>query len=141
MPWVHLVWLGVVWLGLALLMFDWRASLTVCMGVAINFVGIFALIPPVYVVDHVIGYAVFGALLGAFVCGGRNRKDVRRLPLLLAFEQAVLCVNGTMWSDMPGLAWVFALQIVGMPLAMLGVIVGAQRLIEANENARRARQR
>lgn len=128
MPWFHLLWIGFLWLATALLYFEWRASVTLYVGVAVNFIGMFALIPPVYVLDQVLGYATFGAVLGAIACTGRNRAGVRRLPALLAFEQLALCTSSVLWKSIPGLAWVFALQIIGMPLVMFAVIAMAQRL-------------
>jgi hypothetical protein len=127
-PWLHLVWMAFVWLALAMLMFDWRAGFVLMCGVAINFIGILALIPPYYRGNQAIGYAVVGVILGAIVCTGRNHRDVRRLPLMLSLEQTILTFTQVMWRDVPALAWMFGLRIVGLPLTMFAVIALAQRL-------------
>lgn len=141
MPWLHLVWMTFLWLAVAILMFNWRAGFTLLCGVAINFIGILALIPSYNRGNQLVGYAVVGATLGAIVCTGRNRRDVRRLPLMLSLELTVLTFSQVMWKDIPGLAWLFALRIVGLPLTMFAVIAVAQRVISMREERRATRER
>ncbi len=136
MPWTYLVWMWCGFVATGLLYFDWRAGFTLWTGLAVHAVGFFTLIPPNYILNHIIGHVLLGLMLGAVVCTGRQPRDVRRLPAMLAAEQLLLAVTGAYLSDIIGLAWLFALRIFALPLTMFGVIALAQRHRRAKDEAR-----
>lgn len=140
MPWTYLVWMWCGFVATGLLLFDWRAGFTLWTGLAVHVLGFFTLIPPVYILNHIVGHVLIGLMLGAIVCTGRQPRYIRRVPAMLAAEQALLAITGAYLSDIIGLAWLFALRIVALPMTMLAVIVVSQRHLAAKEEARLARR-
>lgn len=95
-------------------------SLTVVVASAVHLIGLFgAVIPPVVVANQIIGHALTGALLGAIVCRGSARGEVRRLPVLGAAALTILTLSWLeSFDDLVASLWMFAVRSVLLPLAM-----------------------
>jgi hypothetical protein len=129
----------VVFVGLVLIKIAWRASLTIFVALAVDFIGMFgAVVPPVVLPNQVFGHALVGALLGAIICTGREREEIRRLPWLAA---AVLLMLTARWAgsfaDLAASLWLFAVRMFVLPAAMYVVIILAQRHLAARDVASR----
>jgi hypothetical protein len=126
---VSIGWLApalVALLGLVLIKVAWRASLTIFVALAVDLIGMLgAVIPPVVMLNQVIGHGLIGAVLGAAVHAGREREEIRRLPLLASSSLLILTASwvGSL-ADLLGSAWLFAVRVLVLP----GIMYGAIRL-------------
>lgn len=114
--------------GLVLVKIDWRASLTIFVCMAVDFLGLLgAVVPPVVISNQILVHALVGVILGGIVCTGRERVEVRRLPLLASFVLLLLTASwvGSVDDFAAGL-WLFAVRSLVFPAAMYAVIVPVQ---------------